>query len=689
MPVRRVTLVLLLFGGLSGLPGAAAQPPLASLTPEDQSRFRAAVEALRTGDWPAAIQGFQIVSGHASVVSDYARFFLAESFTRAGDLARARQAAESLAQYEPESRLVSQALLLAATLATREGDEAGAERLLRDFLSGFPGSPAAPLARYLLGLTLEARGRSAEAAVTWRELWLLAPATAYAEAAGDHLALLARRGTVLPAPTPEERLERAERLLAAGALAASSEEARALLAEHRGAELAFRALAVLAQSLQQGRRYGEAAEAVRRSLLLAPPPRRPFLLLQLGRLQLRAGFSELALGTLDQLIQQFPNQREVAWALVLKGRILKEAGHPTEATRVYQRATAEFPDQEGAAQALWRLGWIAYLEGDFARASQAFGRLVELPAGSAYRLAAAYWAGRARENLGESGEAQRLFRLLLAAAPRSYYGILAARHASGNARAPETPLPIKFPADPLAPLAAELRFMKAEALRALGLIDHARAELEEFSADAVSDPLKLYGLSALWEREQEYHRALRILRQYFADLASSGHPGLPRRFWEMLYPMSWRAELQGAATRAGLDVHLIAAVVREESSFFPYAHSRAGARGLMQVMPETARPMLLRRGLAAGSGELLDEPRLNLELGAQILASLLRQFGDPRLALAAYNAGPARVREWWDARRSEDPEAFVEQIPFDETRYFVKRVLVSWEEYRRIYGESR
>ncbi len=688
MRLRRVALVLLLFGGLSGLPGAAAQRPPASLSTADQSRFRAAVEALRTGDWPAAIQGFQIVSGHASVVSDYAQFFLAESFTRAGDLARARQAAESLARGEPESRLVSQALLLGATLATREGDEAGAERLLRDFLSRFPGTPAAPLARYLLGLTLEARGRSAEAAATWRELWLLAPATAYAEAAGDQLALLARRGTLLPAPTPEERLGRAERLLTAGALVASNEEARPLLAEHLGAEMAFRALTVLAQGLQQVRRYGEAAETVKRSLPLAPPLRRPFLLLQMGRLELRAGFSELALGTLDRLIQQFPDQREVTWALVLKGRILEEAGHPSEARRVYQRATAEFPDQEGAAQALWRLGWIAYVEGDFAGAGQAFGRLVELPAGSAYRLAAAYWAGRARKNLGESGEAQRLFRLLLASAPRSYYGILAARHGSGNVRAPKTPLSIQFPADPLAPLAAELRFVKAEALRAMGLADHARAELEEFSA-AVSDPLKLYGLSALWEREQEYHRALRILRPYFADLASSGHPGLPRRFWEMLYPVSWRPELQEAAARAGLDVHLIAAVVREESSFFPHAHSRVGARGLMQIMPETARPLLLRRGLAVGSGEFLEEPRLNLELGAQILAGFLRQFGDPRLALAAYNAGPARVREWWDARRSEDPEAFVEQIPFDETRHFVKRVLVSWEEYRRIYGESR
>ena len=308
--------------------------------------------------------------------------------------------------------------------------------------------------------------------------------------------------------------------------------------------------------------------------------------------------------------------------------------------------------------------------------------------GPAYRLGAAYWAGRSRETLGERGAAQRFFRLVVTEAPRSYYGILAAARGRAITEASPKVLPVTLPSDALAPLAGELRFAKAEALRTLGLIDHANAELEELSAGVLADPPKLYALSALWAREEQYHLALRILRRHFADLARSGHPGLPLRFWELFYPLSWKRELREAADRAGLDRHLVAAVVREESSFSSQARSRAGARGLMQLMPDTARPMVLRRGLALGAGELLEEPRLNLELGAEFLGKLLREFGDPRLAVAAYNAGPVRVREWWQARRSDDLEAFVEQIPFDETRYFVKRVLVSWEEYRRIYGAS-
>jgi soluble lytic murein transglycosylase len=96
--------------------------------------------------------------------------------------------------------------------------------------------------------------------------------------------------------------------------------------------------------------------------------------------------------------------------------------------------------------------------------------------------------------------------------------------------------------------------------------------------------------------------------------------------------------------------------------------------------------MAAHRGLSFAGGQLLDDPRANLELGAAFLAGLLQEFKQPPLALAAYNAGPGRVRQWWQARRTNDLEAWIEQIPFDETRQYVKRVLLSWDEYRRVYG---
>jgi len=91
------------------------------------------------------------------------------------------------------------------------------------------------------------------------------------------------------------------------------------------------------------------------------------------------------------------------------------------------------------------------------------------------------------------------------------------------------------------------------------------------------------------------------------------------------------------------------------------------------------------RGLTF-SDELLEDPRANLELGTAFLAGLMKEFGDPRLALAAYNAGDGRLRQWWKARKTNDLEAFVERIPFDETRDYVRLVMHGWYEYRRLYG---
>jgi soluble lytic murein transglycosylase len=108
----------------------------------------------------------------------------------------------------------------------------------------------------------------------------------------------------------------------------------------------------------------------------------------------------------------------------------------------------------------------------------------------------------------------------------------------------------------------------------------------------------------------------------------------------------------------------------------------------MQLMPDTARPLAQARKLPFNNGNVLDDPSANLDMGSGYLAGLLREFGDPRLAVAAYNAGPTRVREWWTSRRSEDLEIWVDQIPFNETRAFVKRVMLSWEEYRRLYGAA-
>jgi soluble lytic murein transglycosylase len=138
---------------------------------------------------------------------------------------------------------------------------------------------------------------------------------------------------------------------------------------------------------------------------------------------------------------------------------------------------------------------------------------------------------------------------------------------------------------------------------------------------------------------------------------------------------------------------LLLAVARQESQFDPSAISPAGARGLMQLMPATARAVARELEIAFRADALLAEPAYNLRLGAHYLSRQLERFGEPALALAAYNAGPGRVEAW--LAQYGDPRGrgrhalvdWIERIPFRETRNYVQRVLEGAEVYRWLLAE--
>jgi soluble lytic murein transglycosylase len=470
---------------------------------------------------------------------------------------------------------------------------------------------------------------------------------------------------------------------------AAADEAERIASEARDPGVVLRALRVVADGAARLGRYDAAAKAYALAVSRAPAPQKPALMLEQARMLGRAGQRDKAVA-LYAAVAKSGSEVEASEALYQQARVLDDLDRAGEAASVYRRLALRYPKREVASAALWRLGWLAYLRGDARGAGEQWARLTQDGGGRAYRGAALYWRGRVLEQRGDAPAAQTSYRRILREAPRSYYGILAAQRLGAAPDAPgpggSTAASIRLPADPEDAVAGDPGFARVALLRRVGLVEDAWQELEEVVRRSVGDTARLYGLSGAYAKEERYHMALRIVRRHFGGLAASGDPALPRAFWEILYPFGWRDDLAEAAGRAGLDPYLVAAVVREESSYYPRAISRAGARGLMQLMPGTARPMAEHRGLRFAEGELLDDPHANLEIGASFLAGLLQEFGDPRIALAAYNAGPRRARGWWQARRTSDVEAWVEQIPFDETRLYVKRVMLSWEEYRRIYG---
>ncbi len=161
------------------------------------------------------------------------------------------------------------------------------------------------------------------------------------------------------------------------------------------------------------------------------------------------------------------------------------------------------------------------------------------------------------------------------------------------------------------------------------------------------------------------------------------------RVGRLFYPFRYREEIMAAAAAQQVDPLLIAAVIHTESDFQENAVSPEGARGLMQLMPSTARWIAEKNGESDFHPDKLFEPHYNIAAGSWYLADLLRQFnGSKVIALAAYNGGRGHVQRWIEEEIWDGSEANLERIPFSETRAFVQRTLKNYRSYQDLYGKG-
>ncbi len=219
----------------------------------------------------------------------------------------------------------------------------------------------------------------------------------------------------------------------------------------------------------------------------------------------------------------------------------------------------------------------------------------------------------------------------------------------------------------------------------LGLRVEAEFEVDGFVDGAGSGADGIRETAKALARAQLYGRAVRL-----AFRAQTMSPPDDRQVAELLHPLPFRTELEAEADSAGLDPYLVAALIRQESAFDAQARSVADARGLMQVLPSVGAGYAKTMGLADWDPVLLYQPGVNLHFGIEHLREGMERYRQPEEALAAFNAGVQRVDRWLDLRGvKDDPEIFVERIPFTETRDYVRRVMRNLAVYRALYGADQ
>jgi soluble lytic murein transglycosylase len=359
---------------------------------------------------------------------------------------------------------------------------------------------------------------------------------------------------------------------------------------------------------------------------------------------------------------------------------------------------------------------MQYRQSDFQAALPYFDRSLVLGVTPEDRARAHLWIGKARERLGSQVDAQNAWQLAQSTDPGGYYSERASDLLNG--RAPFAPpthtsldvdlaaerqaadswmrLTFDLPAETdlagLDSLAADPRLIRGREFWNLGLYDEARLEFEDLRSSISTDAVSTYRLANYLLELGLYRSGITAAREVLtlAGLQDQQSSMLaPPYFSHVRYGLYFRDLILPAAEANGLDPLFLYSVVRQESLFEGFVSSTAGARGLMQIVPETGAGISRQLGWPIDfEAEDLYRPYVSVAYGAHYLATNRETLGgDLYAALAAYNGGPGNAAAWQELAQG-DPDLFLESVRAQETRDYIRRIYEIYVVYRRLYGAA-
>jgi soluble lytic murein transglycosylase len=648
------------------------------------------VVAYQHKDYPAAIAALRRVQ-KLPQIADYTAWYLAASRVELNDVAGI---ANDLAPTHTSpwlSPLSAKAWLLEAR-ALETTRPAEAARILRELYAELP----QPEGDVTLADCYRAANDLVHAAESYQRVYYQYPTGAAATRAGAALlALKDTMGDAYPPPLPSLMLRRPDRLMELRQYALARSEYRLLIDRVAGLERDQARVRIAEADFLKG--STKVACSYLRGLDLAESEADAERLYDLGECARRQADDGAIMSAVERLDRQYPKSPWRLKALLSAANRYLLVNRPDDYLPLYQAAYRDFPADPAAALCHWKVTFHAYLHGQADAGDLLREHLRGYPAHFTAG-AALYFLGRRAEQENDLAAARACYQRLPQAFENHYYALLARERLrspgiAGAAPSAETarflaavtfPEPKPVPAQSAS--ATTIRIERSRLLRTAGLGDLADSELR-FGARTDGQPpllaMEMAGAAAA------PHQAMRIMKSLAPEYLNLALDQAPRRFWELLFPLPYRADVVRAAREKNLDPYLLAGLIRQESEFDPQARSHANAFGLTQVRPATGRLFARKVGIARFSSRLLFQPAANLKIGVSIFSSMLDQNGgNLEQTLAAYNAGPNRAAEWLAWNTYREPAEFVESIPFTETRDYVQAVLRNADLYRRLYGPA-
>lgn len=615
-----------------------------------------------------------------------------------------------------QGRLRQLTLGAEAEAALGAGDAAGAVTLFEEMYPGLTSGRDVVLDQW--ATALRAAGRPLEAAEIWLRLYYEFPTSGLSGSAARQAE--AALGTAARGirDTFARDLTRAEALIAAGRPADAVPALEALLP-----------LASAAETDRVSLRMAEAACALNRCATRLDSLRdlaargvgdgeAQYLLTRALR---QAGDTSGYLAEVQRLAAQPTGTASDGWA----ERALNDLGTQHILTSRDDEAAATFktlfdrnPRGRYAERAAWKYGWASYRAREYREAARVFDLASATIPRANTRPAWVYWSGRAREALKERDASVQRLSLAVVDYGQSYYGRLASDALTRlGARVPDgssadisrddlvvalddtvpgedsnavvasfgptrDETPASFSADHLPPTAEAIEWLVS-----VGLLDEAKEELRYAQRAWGRHPRLDATLAWTFRQEGENRPAINMMRQAYPQYLTAEGAFLPREVQQVIFPLDYIPLIKQYARERRIDPFVVAALIGQESSYVADVKSPANAWGLMQILPSTGQRLARQEGIRPFRTSMLTQPETNIRLGTRFFATLVEQLGGVHYALAGYNAGGGRVVRWKAERGPLEQAEFVDDIPFPETQIYVKKILGTAVDYRRLYRD--
>ncbi len=637
-----------------------------------------------------AIQFLRGAQRDLPVLDDYIRLWLGEAFLNLGDAKQAAVMFESIASEVPDSNILTKAAYRSVEAWYQAS---GCDQVTKWFDKAVALSdkePDTPKAYLRSGACQLRENNVADGRKALKQLWVRFPYTPEAKEAESLLTSNLDGQQWIVQPT--DRYSRAQAYLAQAYHAEAIEELKSFLGADPPSPLRAQAKLKLGVAQVRLKQYDEARETFHAIVKMGVKESNEALV-WLARVHLRQGQGDRLLEIARTLSSSSLSAEQKGQIGIFAGVWLEDEKRFDEAIARYMQIAKQGEPASQRYEARWRAGWVYYRTGRFSEAGETLRILAEQHDGD-FEPQALYWMGRSAEHYDRS-QVQDFYHRVCEGYRYTYYCQLALERMTANGKETRAE-PVsdtdhgavngerKQWVENRADIEQQASYRRALELKMLGVDSDAAHEVAVLTDRFDRDPDQLVALATMLNEVGAYHHALRLARAKFREQLERTGGTVAPVLWKVAYPNDLLPIIRLQEAK-NVDPFLIEAIIREESQYDMKALSRVGAVGLMQVMPSTANNVARRVGIPPVKREDLFDAETNIRIGVHYVEELLERFsGNLVHTIAAYNAGPMAVSNWVAQFRGEGQDEFVELIPYQETRYYVKRVLRSYREYVRL-----